>query len=72
MQVNYETVEGLTREKAVALVDWLRDAQPEVVLADEMQQLFGGQRSFDWGPREPDGAFRPVPAFGPFGSAEEG
>ena len=72
VQVNYETVEGLTREKAVALVNWLRDAKPSVVLADEMQQLFGGQVSFDWGPKSPEGAFRPVPAFGPLGSAEEG
>ena len=72
VQVNYETVEGLTREKAAALVNWLRDAKPAVVLADEMQQLFGGQRSFDWGPKELDGAFRPIPAFGPLGSAEEG
>jgi len=72
VQVNYETVEGLTRNKAEALVDWLRDARPPVVLADEMQQLFGGQRSFDWGPKDPAGAVRPVPAFGPYGSVEEG
>jgi len=72
VQVNYETVEGLTREKGAALVNWLRDAKPSVVLADEMQQLFGGQRSFDWGPKDPDGAIRPVPAFGPYGSVEEG
>jgi hypothetical protein len=43
-----------------------------VVLADEMQQLFGGQRSFDWGSSEPEGATGPVPAFGPLGSAKEG
>lgn len=71
VQVNYETVEGLTREKAVALVNWLRDAKPPVILADEMQQLFGGQQSFDWGPKDPNGALRPVPAFGPYGSVEE-
>jgi NADH:ubiquinone oxidoreductase subunit E len=70
VQVNYETVEGLTREKAAALVNWLRDAKPPVVLADEMQHLFGGQRSFDWGPKDPDGAIRPIPAFGPYGSAK--
>jgi NADH-quinone oxidoreductase subunit E len=72
VQVNYETVEGLTRDKAAALVNWLRDAKPPVILADEMQQLFGGQRSFDWGPKDTDGAVRPVPAFGPYGSVEEG
>ena len=71
VQVNYETVEGLTREKAAALVNWLRDAKPPVVLADEMQQLFGGQQSFDWGPKDPDGPIRPIPAFGPYGSAKE-
>lgn len=72
VQVNYETVEGLTPDKAVALVKWLVTTKPEVVLADEMQQLFGGQQSFDWGPKESEGAIRPVPAFGPLGSAREG
>jgi NADH-quinone oxidoreductase subunit E len=70
--VNYELVEGLTPQNAEALVGWLNDSSPEVVLADEMQQLFGGQRSFDWGPSDSQGAVRPVPAFGPYGSAEEG
>jgi NADH:ubiquinone oxidoreductase subunit E len=72
VQVNYETVEGLTREKAAALVNWLRDTKPPVILADEMQELFGGQRSFDWGSKGLDGAIRPVPAFGPLGSEGEG
>ena len=72
VQVNYETVEGLTVEKAEALVAWLRETAPAVVLADEMQQLFGGQRSFPWGPTEPEGAMGPVPAFAPYGSAGEG
>lgn len=72
VQVNYETIEGVTPDKARALVEWLRDSRPEVVLADEMQQLFGGQRSFDWGPTDAEGATRPVPAFGPLGSAKEG
>lgn len=72
VQVNYETIEGLTPDKAVALVKWLVTTKPEVVLADEMQQLFGGQQSFDWGPKESEGAIRPVPAFGPLGSAREG
>ena len=72
VQVNYELVEGVTPDKAEALVAWLSDTRPDVVLADEMQQLFGGVRSFDWGPTEPDGAIRPVPAFVPYGSAREG
>jgi len=72
VQVNYETIEGLTPEMATGLIKWLTDTKPEVVLADEMQQLFGGQQSFNWGPRESEGAFRPVPAFGPLGSARVG
>ena len=28
----------------------------------------GGERSFDWGVREAEGAMLPVPAFGPYGS----
>lgn len=72
VQVNYELVEGLTPSSAQQLVEWLRDTRPEVVLADEMQQLFGGQRSFDWGSTEPEGATAPVPAFGPYGSAGTG
>jgi NADH-quinone oxidoreductase subunit E len=71
VQVNYELVEGVTPDKAKALVAWLSDASPEVVLADEMQQLFGGRRSFDWGPADNQGAVRPVPAFGPLGSAKD-
>ncbi len=72
VQVNYELLEGVTPERVVALVNWLSDTRPEVVLADEMQQLFGGKRSFDWGSTEPFGAIGPVPAFGPYGSAKEG
>jgi NADH-quinone oxidoreductase subunit E len=72
VQVNYETIEGVTGEKAEALIDWLRDTTPPVVLADEMQQLFGGRRSFPWGPTESEGATGPVPAFAPYGSTAEG
>lgn len=70
--VNYEMVEGVTPEKARELVKWLRDGRPDVVNAEEMQQLFGGVRSFDWAIKETTGAFVPVPAFGPYGSAREG
>jgi len=72
LQVNYETIEGVTPDNAEALIAWLRETAPPVVLADEMQQLFGGQRSFAWGPTESEGAIGPVPAFGPYGSAQEG
>jgi NADH-quinone oxidoreductase subunit E len=69
VQINYELIEGVTPDKAEALIKWLADTKPAVLLADEMQQLFGGRRSFDWGPSEAEGATRPVPAFGPYGSA---
>ena len=68
VQVNYELVEGVTPEKGDALCAWLRDARPDVVFGDEMQQLFGGRRSFEWGPSEPVGAVLPVPAFDRYGS----
>jgi len=70
VQVNYELVEGVAPDKARGLCQWLASAAPDVVMSDEMQTLFGGQRSFDWGPPEPEGATAPVPAFGPYGSAE--
>lgn len=69
VQVNYELIEGVTPEKGAGLCKWLRDAAPAVVLADEMQELFGSIRSFDWGSKEAEGAIAPVPAFGPYGSA---
>jgi NADH-quinone oxidoreductase E subunit len=72
VQVNYELVEGVTPEKAASLIGWLAETTPDVILADEMQQLFGGQQSFDWGPTESTGAIAAVPAFGPLGSAKEG
>jgi len=69
VQVNYELVEGVTPAKGRELCRWLRDGRPEVILGDELQQLFGGRRSFDWGPSEREGAILPVPAFGPYGSS---
>jgi NADH:ubiquinone oxidoreductase subunit E len=67
--VNYEMIESVTPEKGRELVRWLRAGRPEVVNTEEMQQLFGGRRSFDWGVKEVEGAILPVPAFGPYGSA---
>ncbi len=68
VQVNYELIEGLTPDKARELVSWLRKGRPDVVNADEMQELFGGQRSFDWAVKEEMGAVGPFPAFQPFGT----
>jgi NADH-quinone oxidoreductase subunit E len=67
-QVNYELVEGLTAEKAKELVRWLRSARPPFVNTDEMQQLFGGETSFDWAIKEEGGARGPFPAFQPLGT----
>jgi NADH-quinone oxidoreductase subunit E len=68
VQVNYELIEGVTPEKGRDLVRWLQEARPEIVNGDEMQQLFGGVRSFDWAIKEEDGAVGPYPAFQPLGT----
>lgn len=69
VQVNYELIEGVTPEKGRELVRWLRKARPGVVNTDEMQELFGGRRSFEWALTEDVGAAGPVPAFEPYGTA---
>ncbi|HSK06073.1 MAG TPA: NAD(P)H-dependent oxidoreductase subunit E [Acidimicrobiia bacterium] len=68
VQVNYELVEGVTPDKARELVRWLGNARPGVVNGDEMQELFGGVRSFEWAIREENGAVGPYPAFQPLGT----
>jgi len=69
LQVNYELVEGITPDKARQLVQWLRTAHPDVISTDELQNLFGGNPSFDWAIREDVGAIGPYPAFSPLGTA---
>lgn len=66
--VNYELIEGITVDKARELVRWLHTARPETVGGAECQELFGGRRSFDWGPFDRDSAVGPFPAFGPLGT----
>jgi NADH-quinone oxidoreductase subunit E len=68
VQVNYELIEGVTPDKARELVRWLSTARPGVVNGDEMQELFGTIRSFDWGIRDETGAVGPYPAFQPLGT----
>ena len=68
VQVNYELIEGVTPDRARELVRWLGNARPDVVNSDEMQELFGGVRSFDWAIRDDDGAVGPYPAFQPLGT----
>ncbi len=71
IQVNYEMVEGLTPEKARELVQWLRNTTPEVIDPDELQELFGGKRSFDWAIPSGGGAIGPYPAFQPLGTLKQ-
>lgn len=71
VQVNYELVEGVTPEKARQLVQWLQAARPESVNGDEMQELFGGVRSFDWAIRDEHAAVGPYPAFQPLGTVRK-
>jgi len=68
VQVNYELVEGVEPEAARRMCRWLGDGRPEVVTSDHMQAEFGGQKSFEWGPEEREGAVGPFPAFGPLGT----
>lgn len=68
LQVNYELIEGVTPDKARELVRWLRNARPDVVNTDEMQELFGGERSFDWAIKEQRGAIGPYPALQTLGT----
>ena len=63
IQINYETVEGLTPEKAVDLCKWLKEEQPKVIVADELQLKFGGKKSFDWAIEDNSGSSSPVPGF---------
>ncbi len=72
VQVNYELIEGVNPDQARSLVQWLRDASPPVVNGDEMQALFGGRRSFDWGPADSTGSVGPLPALEGLGSTGEG
>lgn len=71
VQVNYELIEGITPDRVRELIEWLRKARPTVVNGDEMQDLFGGKRSFDWAIPEKLGAVGPFPAFQPLGTAAE-
>jgi NADH-quinone oxidoreductase E subunit len=68
VQVNYELIEGVSPTQARELVRWLKRARPEVANSDEMQELFGAIRSFDWGISEEHGAIGPYPAFQPLGT----
>lgn len=70
LQVNYETIEGVTADKGRELIRWLRSTTPAVIDPDELQELHGGRRSFDWAIHSGEGAIGPYPAFGPLGTAK--
>ncbi len=63
-------IEGVTPDKGRELVRWLRDTEPDVLDTDEVQELFGGRRSFDWAIPSGGGATGPYPAFQPYGTVK--
>ena len=71
VQVNYETVEGLTSEKSVQMCEWLKEERPEIIVADELQEKFGGLKSFDWAIKDNTGTSYSVPGFQNIGTAKE-
>ena len=71
VQVNYETVEGLTPEKSLQMCEWLKEERPEIVVADELQEKFGGVKSFDWAIKDNTGSSYSVPGIQNIGTAKE-
>ena len=71
VQVNYETVEGLTPEKSIQMCEWLKDERPNVIVAEELQDKFGGIKSFDWAIKDNTGSSYSVPGFQNIGTAKE-
>ena len=71
VQVNYETVEGLTPEKSLQMCEWLKEERPEIIVAEELQETFGGVKSFDWAIKDNTGSSYSVPGFQNIGTAKE-
>ena len=71
VQVNYETIEGVTPEKALDLCKYLREEEPKVIVADDLQEKFGGIKSFDWAIEDNSGTSTTAPGFQIIGTAEE-
>ena len=71
VQVNYETVEGLTPEKSLQMCEWLKEERPEIIVAEELQEKFGGVNSFDWAIKDNTGSSYSVPGFQNIGTAKE-
>ena len=71
VQVNYETVEGVTPPKALELCKYLKEEVPEVIVADDLQDKFGGIKSFDWAIEDNSGTSSTAPGFQIIGTSEE-
>ena len=71
VQVNYETVEGVTPTKALELCKYLKEEVPQVIVADDLQDKFGGTKSFDWGIEDNSGTSSTAPGFQIIGTSEE-
>ena len=71
VQINYETVEGVTPTKALELCKYLKEEVPEVIVADELQDKFGGTKSFDWAIEVNSGTSSTAPGFQIIGTSEE-
>ena len=71
VQVNYETVEGLTPEKSLKMCEWLKEERPEIIVAEELQEKFGGVKSFHWAIKDNTGSSYSVPGFQNIGTAKE-
>ena len=71
VQVNYETVEGVTPPKALELCKYLKEEVPEVIVADDLQDIFGGIKSFDWAIEDNAGTSSTAPGFQIIGTSEE-
>jgi NADH-quinone oxidoreductase subunit E len=63
IQVNYETIENIQEGKVSELCNWLETEQPSVINSDEIQNKFGGRKSFDWGIQDNSGSTGPYPGF---------
>ena len=71
VQVNYETIEGVTPEKALDLCKYLKEEDPKVIVADDLQEKFGSIKSFDWAIEDNSGTSTTTPGFQIIGTAEE-
>ena len=71
VQVNYETVEGVTPTKALELCKYLKEVVPQVIVADDLQDKFGGTKSFDWAIEDNSGTSSTAPGFQIIGTSEE-